>query len=121
MKYVNYWPFPDPNGGEAPDRVVGLYIGLFSSERVSALLRRDSLHSGPLRNRVLAWGGVGPHLLIFLFLRGFLSNKAPPAPICPSTLGDRTHIRSRGPPLRASLPIYLRSQMIIVLAANGKV
>jgi hypothetical protein len=47
---------PDADGGEVPDRVVGSHIGPFSSERVSALLRRDSLYPGLTGNRVSTWG-----------------------------------------------------------------
>ena len=32
LDYANYWPRPDADGGEVPDRAVGSHIGSFSSQ-----------------------------------------------------------------------------------------
>jgi hypothetical protein len=58
LNYVNYGPAPDADGGEVPARAVGAHIRPFSSERVSALLRRGSLYPGLIGNRVSTWGDI---------------------------------------------------------------
>jgi hypothetical protein len=57
LNYVNYWPALTPTVAKSLT-AVGSHIGPFSSERVSALLRRDSLYPGLTGNRVSTRGDI---------------------------------------------------------------
>ena len=52
LNYVNYGPALTPTVAKSLPEWWGAHMGPFSSERVSALLRRDDLYPGPICNRV---------------------------------------------------------------------
>ena len=58
LNYVNYGPALTPTEAKSPARMVGAHMGPFSSERVSALLRRGRLYPGLTGNRVSTWGDI---------------------------------------------------------------